>query len=75
MMTGIADLVITEDSDLLAFGCHRVFFKMDQHGAGVLIEWDKVYLSLGGRAEFFNIEKYGIFGVGNYLLLTILIQI
>ena len=41
----------------MAFGCHRVFFKMDHSGAGVLIEKDRLYLSLGGRAELFNEEK------------------
>jgi exonuclease-1 len=56
---GIAHLIITEDSDLLAFGCPRVLFKMDQAGTGVLIEKDKLFLSLGGQAEFFNDEKYG----------------
>lgn len=55
---GIADLVITEDSDLLAFGCPRVLFKMDQAGTGVLIEKEKLFLSLGGQADFFNDEKY-----------------
>ena len=57
IIIGIADLIITEDSDLLVFGCPRVLFKMDQAGAGVLIEKDKLYLSLGGRADFFNDEK------------------
>lgn len=56
-MPGIAHLVITEDSDLLTFGCDRVLFKMDHGGSGVLIEKDKLYLSLGGRAEYFNQEK------------------
>jgi hypothetical protein len=28
------DVVITEDSDLLAFGAHTVFFKMDNFGNG-----------------------------------------
>ena len=55
---GIANVVITEDSDLLAFGCSRVFFKMDINGQGVLIEQDKIHQSLGSRAEFFNPEKY-----------------
>lgn len=31
---------------------------MDPTGAGVLIEQDSLYLSLGGRAEYFNTEKY-----------------
>lgn len=55
---GIAHVVITEDSDLLAFGCPRVFFKMDHSGKGVLIEKDRLNLSLGDRADFFNQEKY-----------------
>lgn len=29
------DAVITEDSDLIPFGCHRIIFKMDKYGQGV----------------------------------------
>ena len=54
IIIGIADLIITEDSDLLVFGCPRVLFKMDQFGTGVLVEKDQLYLSLGGS---FNDEK------------------
>lgn len=32
--SGQADVVFTEDSDLLAFGCTHVFFKMDNLGNG-----------------------------------------
>ena len=32
------DAVITEDSDLLVFGCSRVLFKMDDAGNGKLID-------------------------------------
>ena len=35
---GLADLVITEDSDLLVFGCERVLFKLDDSGHGKLVE-------------------------------------
>ncbi|KAH7690320.1 XPG/Rad2 endonuclease protein [Dioscorea alata] len=31
----IVDVVITEDSDLIPFGCHRIIFKMDKSGQGV----------------------------------------
>lgn len=31
------DAVLTEDSDLLVFGCHTVFFKMNASGHGVMI--------------------------------------
>ena len=35
--SGQADIVFTEDSDLLAFGCTHVFFKMDNLGNGQYI--------------------------------------
>lgn len=38
---GIVDLVITEDSDLLVFGCKRVLFKMDDTGNGKLIDLER----------------------------------
>ncbi|THD21755.1 hypothetical protein D915_007644 [Fasciola hepatica] len=34
---GYADLIITEDSDLLLFGCKQVIFKLDLTGSGVLV--------------------------------------
>ncbi|VDM18588.1 unnamed protein product [Hydatigera taeniaeformis] len=37
--SGYADLVITEDSDLLLFGCKQVIFKLDLTGSGTLIAW------------------------------------
>jgi exonuclease 1 len=37
---GIADVVFTEDSDLLAFGAKRVFMKMEKNGFGVEINLD-----------------------------------
>lgn len=35
---GKIDAVITEDSDLLAYGVTKVFFKMDKEGDGVEID-------------------------------------
>ena len=35
---GFADVVFTEDSDLLAFGVEKVFFKMDNMGNGQEIQ-------------------------------------
>ena len=34
MVHNFVDLVISEDSDLLVFGCERVFYKMDKFGFG-----------------------------------------
>ncbi|KAL5108795.1 Exonuclease 1 [Taenia crassiceps] len=39
VQSGYADLVITEDSDLLMFGCKQVIFKLNLSGSGTLITW------------------------------------
>ncbi|KAF0766292.1 Uncharacterized protein FWK35_00009101 [Aphis craccivora] len=57
-LSGIAHIVITEDSDLLLFGCKRVLFKMDQNGAGILIEQEKLHLSMNIQPEKFSLEKF-----------------
>ncbi|KAM9365246.1 exonuclease 1 [Pholidichthys leucotaenia] len=36
--SGLAQAVITEDSDLLAFGCKKVILKMDKHGNGLEVD-------------------------------------
>jgi exonuclease-1 len=33
-LTNYVDVIITEDSDLLAFGAKRIFYKMDRNGLG-----------------------------------------
>ena len=48
--TKIIDMVITEDSDLLAFGVTKVFFKMDLAGKG--FEVDMSHLS---QCELFTL--------------------
>ncbi|CDS08505.1 hypothetical protein LRAMOSA09866 [Lichtheimia ramosa] len=37
-----ADAVLTEDSDLLVFGCHTVFYKMNASGHGVMIRQENL---------------------------------
>ncbi|RUS16027.1 PIN domain-like protein [Endogone sp. FLAS-F59071] len=41
LRTGKASAVVTEDSDLLVFGCERVIFKLDAYGAGVEVLRDR----------------------------------
>ncbi|XP_011860942.1 PREDICTED: exonuclease 1 isoform X2 [Vollenhovia emeryi] len=57
-INGIADVVITEDSDLTLFGCKKIFFKMDFNGNGVLIEQDRLYLAMDMKPEQFDMEKF-----------------
>ncbi|KAF9141617.1 Rad2 nuclease [Linnemannia schmuckeri] len=39
---GLVDGIVTEDSDLLVFGCKKVIFKLDQFGAGTEILFDQL---------------------------------
>ena len=41
-ITGRAQVVITEDSDLLIFGVKRVMFKMDKQGNGIEVDLNKL---------------------------------
>ncbi|EFA13005.2 exonuclease 1 [Tribolium castaneum] len=55
---GFADCVITEDSDLLLFGCLKVMYKMDSHGQGQLVEADKIHISMKMKQACFTMEKF-----------------
>jgi exonuclease 1 len=39
---GIVDVVISEDSDLLPYGCHVVLYKLDHHGAAQQIRLERL---------------------------------
>lgn len=54
----IADIVITEDSDLILFGCSRIIFKLDINGNGKLVEAEKLYLSMNMRPDFYTFDKF-----------------
>eukprot|EP00058_Branchiostoma_floridae_P011003 XP_002596491.1 hypothetical protein BRAFLDRAFT_130306 [Branchiostoma floridae] len=55
---GIAQAVITEDSDLLAFGCDRVIFKLDLNGNGTMIEKHRLSQCLKIKAQNFTFDKF-----------------
>lgn len=57
-LNDIADIVITEDSDLLLFGCKKVLFKMDVNGNGLLVDQKKLHLAMGIRESAFSLEKF-----------------
>ena len=46
-LCGIADFVISEDSDLTLFGCQKILFKLDSNGNGVLYDKERLPLCLG----------------------------
>ena len=53
-MNDIVHAVITEDSDLLVFGCKRVLFKMDKCGQGEEIALDR----LGANTQPINLAGF-----------------
>ncbi|CAA7397628.1 unnamed protein product [Spirodela intermedia] len=53
---GIA-AVITEDSDLMAYGCPAIIFKMDRHGNGDEIIMDEVLNSSRNGLSFQHFDK------------------
>lgn len=55
---GIADYVVTEDSDLVLFGCQRILFKLDLFGACTLVDAAKLHLAMGCREDKFTMEKF-----------------
>ncbi|XP_033332620.2 exonuclease tos isoform X2 [Megalopta genalis] len=57
-ISGIADVVITEDSDLTLFGCKKVFFKMDVYGHGTLVDQEHLHLAMGLQAEQFSMDSF-----------------
>ncbi|KAL8185822.1 UNVERIFIED_CONTAM: hypothetical protein K2H54_058465 [Gekko kuhli] len=55
--TGIVQAIITEDSDLLAFGCKKVFLKLDKFGNG--LEIDQARLGMCKQlGDVFTEEKF-----------------
>ncbi|CAB3260287.1 unnamed protein product [Arctia plantaginis] len=54
----IAQLVITEDSDLILFGCTKVMFKMDLDGTGTLVDTAKLPLSMKCPIEHYSFDKF-----------------
>lgn len=62
--TGWVDVVISEDSDLLAYGCPNTFFKMDSQGDGEHIKLDclqpqNIPKSIGATAAAVEDEHSG----------------
>jgi exonuclease-1 len=42
MKSGKVTAVITEDSDMIVFGCKKIIFKLDKHGNGIEINLDRL---------------------------------
>ncbi|XP_030384591.1 exonuclease 1 [Scaptodrosophila lebanonensis] len=55
---GLAEYVVTEDSDLTLFGAQKIIFKLDLNGCGLLVEAKKLHLAMGCREEKYHFDKF-----------------
>ncbi|XP_076047031.1 exonuclease 1-like [Oratosquilla oratoria] len=56
--SGIAQLVLTEDSDLVLFGCDRMVFKLDSNGKGIMVEKEKLHVAMNMARDKFSFDKF-----------------
>eukprot|EP00795_Rhopilema_esculentum_P002808 gene2808-1034_t len=57
-MQGITQFTITEDSDLLIYGCKKVLFKMNGDGDGIFIDLAQLNKVKKVALESFTLEKF-----------------
>lgn len=55
---GLADYIVTEDSDLILFGCRKILFKLDAFGQCDLVDVDKLHLAMECSVEKFTMDKF-----------------
>ncbi|CAH1964444.1 unnamed protein product [Acanthoscelides obtectus] len=57
-LKGIAEVIITEDSDLVLFGCTKVMYKMDLQGCGYLVEAEKIPEAMKLTLNKYSFDKF-----------------
>lgn len=57
-INNIADCIITEDSDLILFGCKKVMYKMDMIGNGQLVHSEKINEAMKLRPDLYTFDKF-----------------
>lgn len=55
---GYAHFAISEDSDLILYGCDYVLYKLSNENTGVLLRHDKVLECLGEDVDKFDFVKF-----------------
>lgn len=55
---GVAEYVMSEDSDLILFGCKKIIFKLQLDGRCLLFDSEKLHLTIGTTEDKFSFEKF-----------------
>lgn len=56
--SSMCEFIITEDTDLILYGCHKIIYKLDTNGNCVLYNRAKLSKCLGPRGEDVTFEKF-----------------
>lgn len=54
----LIDFVITEDTDLILYGCEKIIYKLDATGSCLLYERSKLFKCLGAHSDKVDFEKF-----------------
>ncbi|KAI3377997.1 hypothetical protein SNEBB_009365 [Seison nebaliae] len=63
----LTEAVITEDSDLILFGCDKIIYKLDNEGNGILFELKQLTKDFGQKMNFFKFRRACILSGCDYL--------
>lgn len=55
---GLAEYIVTEDSDLTLFGAQKILFKLDLTGQALLVESKKLYMAMGCKPDKYTFDKF-----------------
>lgn len=72
---GLADYIITEDSDLTLFGCQQILFKLDLAGNCVLVNAEKFHLAMDCPINKFTMDKFRLMCILSVNIRTNITQI
>lgn len=57
-MKGLCEYIITEDTDLIVYGCSKVIYKLDTSGKCLFYQKARLYKSLGPKGDKVSFEKF-----------------
>lgn len=55
---GICDFIVTEDSDLILYGCRKIVYKLNAEGKCMLYDKSKLHKCLGPRGDEVGFDKF-----------------
>lgn len=57
-ISGVAELVVSENPDLVLFGCSKICLKLDMEGYGLLLDSEKICEAVKLKSDMFEKFKH-----------------